>query len=128
MEKKIFYRVANTQTNQGLWYDQQGNFTGLIHKDFNFCTNNQLQMPFDEELVGWLSATDTLEELFKWFTQKDIEQLELFGYYLTEYEATDYKVYNTCNYSHLVINQESSEVVRQISILSLDLIKSLELC
>jgi hypothetical protein len=30
MEKKSFYRVANHETQQGLWYDFQGNFTGLM--------------------------------------------------------------------------------------------------
>lgn len=29
--KKVFYRVANTENEQGLWYDFKGKFTGLIH-------------------------------------------------------------------------------------------------
>ena len=29
--EKTFYRVANTETEQGLWYDFKGQFTGLIH-------------------------------------------------------------------------------------------------
>ena len=47
METKLFYRVANKETNQGLWYDQKGNFTGLIHGRFDFCENTNLPMPFD---------------------------------------------------------------------------------
>ena len=61
-----FYRVCNTETEQGLWYDFKGNFTGLIHNDFNFCVNNKLEMGFDDELVGWLSATPDLETLYTW--------------------------------------------------------------
>jgi hypothetical protein len=33
-------------------------------------------MDFDVELVGWLSATDNLEELFNWFTKEDIVELQ----------------------------------------------------
>ena len=51
MEKKIFYRVANNQTEQGLWYDFAGNFTGLIHSKFDFCLNTKLPMPFDKEIT-----------------------------------------------------------------------------
>jgi hypothetical protein len=60
---KTFYRVCNPKTEQGLWYDFKGKFTGLIHDEFNFCSNSSLAMPFDEELIGWLSATDSLDEL-----------------------------------------------------------------
>ena len=74
-----YYRVSHRDTNQGLWYDRKGNFTGLIHTELNFCKNKDLQMPFDPELVGWLSATKTLEELFNWFTKEDIKLLETRG-------------------------------------------------
>lgn len=37
---KLFYRVCNHETEQGLWYSFNGNFTGLIHNEFNFCKNN----------------------------------------------------------------------------------------
>lgn len=63
MSKNKFYRVCHKETLQGLWYDYKGQFTGLIHNDFNFCANKDLEMDFDPEIVGWLSATDTLENL-----------------------------------------------------------------
>ena len=75
MDKKIFYRVSNTETNQGLWYDMEGNFTGLIHTKFNFCLNHELPMPYDKEIVGWLSTTDELDALLHWFTKEDIIEL-----------------------------------------------------
>ena len=42
---KLYYRIAHEDTKQGLWYDSDGNFTGLIHDKFNFCMNTNLEMP-----------------------------------------------------------------------------------
>lgn len=112
---KKFYRVANTKTKQGLWYDYSGEFTGLIHNKFNFCLNTDLKMDFDEEISGYLSATDTLEDLFKWFTKEDILKLQNFGYSIHVYETEDYKWYD--KFSHWVISQENSKLINQIKIL-----------
>ena len=112
MVPKLFYRVSNIKTEQGLWYDFKGNFTGLIHDKFNFCANNQLQMPFDPEIVGWLSATETLDELFNWFTTKDIEELEKHGYSITLYKASEYKYHN----NHWVIKQDNSILLKCLSL------------
>jgi len=107
---KTFYRVANNETQQGLWYDFNGNFTGLIHNKFNFCINSELPMPFDTDLIGWLSATETLEELYHWFTKDDIKKLEVFGYTIKIYEATEYKQHN----NHWIIKQNSSKFIKSI--------------
>lgn len=107
MEPKLFYRVAHRKTQQGLWYDFKGNYTGLIHNDFSFCTNHDLMMPFDAELVGWLSATDTIEELFKWFPHEDIQKLQKYGYAIMVYESADYKYHN----NHWLIRQNSSRLL-----------------
>lgn len=104
METKIFYRVGNTETEQGLWYDTKGNFTGLIHDKFDFCTNHELPMPYDSTVVGWLSSTDQLNDLFNWFTREDIRQLEKFGYNISVYEATEYRQYE----NHWLIKQDTS--------------------
>lgn len=108
--EKLFYRVANENTKQGLWYDQNGNFTGLIHGKFDFCQNTKLPMPFDPEITGWLSATDSLEELFDWFPKKDIQELEKHGFFITVYQAT-----NTMQYkNHMVICQKTSIIKDRI--------------
>lgn len=112
MEKKIFYRVANNTTKQGLWYDQEGKFTGLIHNEFKFCKNNELPMPFDKDIVGWLSATDDLESLWFWFTKEDIIRLEEHGYFITIYEATKYRFHN----NHWVICQETSILTEMVKL------------
>ena len=116
---KTFYRIAHIDTNQGLWYDSRGNFTGLIHNEFSFCMNTNLPMPFDEEIVGWLSATDTLEDLFNWFSKGDIELLENYGWYITVYEADKFKQYK----NHLVICQETSTIKKRIPIASIQELK-----
>ena len=109
---KLYYRIAHEETQQGLWYDSKGNFTGLIHNEFNFCMNTNLPMPFDPDLVGWLSATDSLEDLFNWFSKEDIERLEDYGYFIAEYEATDYKFHE----NHWLINQSTSVFMRNLSL------------
>lgn len=109
---KKFYRVCNTETQQGLWYDFNGRFTGLIHEDFSFCKNNSLKMDYDEELIGYLSATELLEELWNWFTPDDIKTLQEFGWYIHVYETDDYKFYD--KFKHMVINQEKSRLIEKI--------------
>jgi hypothetical protein len=113
-EPKKYYRVCHKETLQGLWYDYKGEFTGLIHNDFNFCANNKLEMDFDPEIVGWLSATDSLETLWKWFTEDDIKQLQEHGWYIHEFEATDVKFYE--RFQHLIIKQDTSKVLRVIEL------------
>jgi len=103
MKSKLFYRVANNNTQQGLWYDFEGKFTGNIHGRFDFCTNHELPMPFDPEIVGWLSATETLEDLFLWFSKNDIAKLEEYGYSITMYLSEDYRIHK----NHWVIKQSS---------------------
>ena len=111
MDKKIFYRVSNVETNQGLWYDFDGTFTGLIHDKFKFCASNVLPMPFDENAVGWLSTTDNIDDLLLWFPIEDIEELEPHGYFLHEYESEDYKEYE----NHWMVKQDSAKVVRRVN-------------
>lgn len=112
-EPKTFYRIANLETQQGLWYAFDGQFSGLIHNEYNFCKNASLPMPFDPNIVGWLSATETLDELFNWFSQDDIFKLEKHGYYITVYEATEYKFHS----NHWIISQKTSLVKETISTL-----------
>jgi hypothetical protein len=46
---KTFYRVNHEQTKQGLWYRFNGEFSGLIHNQFNFCQNKELKMGASQE-------------------------------------------------------------------------------
>jgi hypothetical protein len=111
---KTFYRVCNPETEQGLWYDYKGNFTGLIHTKFDFCTNSNLEMPFDDELIGWLSAVEKLDDLWVWFEKVDVYRLQKHGWFIHEYVVRDHKFYDKFN--HYVIHQDSSIPVRTIDI------------
>lgn len=111
---KHFYRVCNIETKQGLWYNINGVFTGLIHNKFNFCTNNKLLMDFDSELTGYLSATPTLDELYLWFPKEDIIQLQKYNYYIHVFESNDFKFYN--KFKHYIINQNNAKCVKIIKL------------
>lgn len=111
-EEKVYYRVCNQHTLRGLWYDFHGNFTGIVHNEFNFCKHKDLEMDFDPELVGWLSATDTLDKLFEWFPPQDILRLQEEGWYLHKFVATDFRFYD--RFQHLVINQKTSKSIGRI--------------
>jgi hypothetical protein len=108
----FYYRVGTATEQQGLWYTPEGQFTGLIHTDYSFCKAAALQMPFDQELVGWLSATTTLEELFAWFSREEIQRLQLVGYYIYVYEAEHIKFYEP--YKHFVIRQDTAKIVGRL--------------
>lgn len=105
--EKLFYRVG-TENKQGLWYDCDGKFTGLIHEKFKFCGASELQMPFEKELVGYLSVADSLEHLYSWFTKHEILKLQELGFSILEYKASNYKFYDL--YKHNVINQQTSSI------------------
>ncbi|MBN9312916.1 MAG: hypothetical protein BGO40_02825 [Chryseobacterium sp. 39-10] len=109
MTKKTFYRVCNAETQQGLWYDFSGTHTGLIHDEFAFCKNKNLPMPYDPMAVGWLSATETREELYEWFPVEDIIRLQKHGYFLYLYESSIYKQHH----NHWLISQRHSQIIEQ---------------
>ncbi len=113
-EPKVFYRVCNTETQQGLWYNFKGRFTGLIHNEFNFCEHNKLEMEFDPLLKGYLSSAESLEGLYFWFPQEDILKLQEHGFKIHEYESTDYWFYD--RFQHMVINQEEAKLLRVITL------------
>jgi len=104
---KLFYRVG-IESGQGLWYNNKGEFTGIIHNEFNWLNASQLKMPFDNELVGYLSVADSLEHLYQWFNKNEIIDLQKHGFCVYEYISDDYKFYDF--YKHNVINQHTSKI------------------
>lgn len=108
------YRVCNTNTQQGLWYDFKGEFTGLIHDDFNFCQNSKLKMDFDEKLIGWLSAVKELHQLWQWFSPEDIKKLQEYGWFIHEYECEEEKFYE--KFQHIIIKQDKAKLLNIIKL------------
>ncbi|HEX8833976.1 MAG TPA: hypothetical protein VF719_07230 [Abditibacteriaceae bacterium] len=106
---KRFFRVNHEGTQQGLWYNFRGEFTGLIHDRFSFCQNRELRMEFDPELIGLLSAVETMDELFEWFSREDILRLQDEGFFVHEYETDDFKWY--VRFNHYVIRQSNAKLI-----------------
>jgi len=114
MEKQRFYRVCNSETQQGLWYDYEGKFTGLIHNELNFCKNSELRMEFDEELVGYVSVVDSYDKLMAWFSDEDVIELQKHGFFIHVYESEDYRFYD--RFQHDVMNQKTAKLIEIIEL------------
>lgn len=69
-------------------------------------------MDFDEELVGYLSATESLDTLYEWFPKDDIVKLQKHGYFIHVYETDDHKFYQ--RFQHQVISQSKSKLIKKI--------------
>jgi len=107
--EKTFFRVGDISTGQGVWYDNKGHFTGLIHDKFSFCMNKDLKMPYDEKIIGYISVVDSLENLYNWFSKEDLELLKNYNYGILEYKATDYKRHD----NHYIINAKTSKLISE---------------
>lgn len=107
-----FFRIGNNK--EGLWYNQKGEFTGLIHTKYSNLVNSKLEMPFDEELVGFISVADSMEHLYQWFSVEDIQELQKSGYKILEYESDDVKFYE--RFQHNVIRMETAVLVNEFTI------------
>ena len=83
MTKKIF-RVEHPDTNTCLWYNSNGEFINNIKKDNQLSkfTCNQLPMDIDENIKGWFSGTETVQDLFKWFSPEEMLVLQSKGFML----------------------------------------------
>lgn len=103
---KTFFRIGNMYTQDGLWYNQDGEYTGLIHKDYEYCRSSKLPMKFDKDIVGYLSATETFSDLLNWFPISDIHQLEMKDFRVCIYQSDDYKQHN----GHWLISKDSKLV------------------
>lgn len=71
-------------------------------------------MDFDEELRGYLSATDDLDKLYEWFPKEDIIKLQEHGWFIHKYASDDYRFYD--RFQHFVINQHTMKLVERITL------------
>lgn len=106
---RIFYRVGQgTPDGGGMWYNELGGFHGSMNMPkFKDLQCHAVQMPFDKDIVGYLSVAESLESLKNWFSDKDVEMLTPVGFKIEIWEATDYKEHN----GHWIINKETSKML-----------------
>lgn len=111
--QKLFFRVHHPD-NLGLWYNKDGIFTKEIEKYGIACAD--LEMDKNEEYAGgYLSCTDSLDNLFNWFTRQEIQKLEEAGYRTCVFKAEEHKFHD--KYKHFLFKQEGSILVAEIQLI-----------
>lgn len=85
------YRVTSTDKDCSFWYDENGQ-PSEVFKEYGWLTASKLPMPFDQNMVGWLSGTFTMEQLYGWFSKEELIELCKDGKYcLHEYETNEWR-------------------------------------
>jgi hypothetical protein len=101
--RATLYRVGRADTSQGLWYDTEGRYAGLIHR---LAHGPAAELPMGEHPVfraegrRWISVTESLETLRDWFSRRDMEELLPYGYEVQAIEVTEHRVLAFPTYSH----------------------------
>jgi hypothetical protein len=106
MENKIktFYRMSKIDCNSSFWYDFNGNFTNIIQSDaLSFLNAKNIPMPYNADVLGYLSGCDTLVNLYNWFTHEEMLRLQKMEYALYKYQSSDYRHVGT----HFIFNKEN---------------------
>lgn len=116
----ILFRVGHVISKKGFWYDRDGSFAGRIHKEYSSFKNSSLEMPYDEECVGYLSACDSFEKLLEWFPLEDIEKAYKDGYRVLWYEVPEEEAKWANKFNHWLIPEH---IQPKISINNLDLLR-----
>lgn len=110
------FRVTGPE-GLSLWYDQNGQWTGKIHTLQNAAAAN-LPMDFNPifkaEGSHWLSCTDELHNLERWFSHDDMIELMKRGYHLLEIEVEAYRRLHFDEFSHEVFRNEDVVSKRQL--------------
>lgn len=104
-KRALLYRVGKSDSLNGLWYDKNGSYTGLIH---NLSEGNAALLPMGPHPIfrtdghHWISTTDSLEMLKNWFSEQDMTELTEQGYELLKIEVSGYRRFHFEGYSHEV--------------------------
>lgn len=85
------YRVENPVSKAGLWYSENGEWSGVVTKIG--YRNAELPMGFEDCMAGgWHSAVDNLDDLKQWFNHDDMVMMESLGYTIMEFDVEDYRI------------------------------------
>jgi hypothetical protein len=90
------FRIENPDSQKGLWYDSNGNYSGVI-TTIGDAKSADLPMEFDEDFGrdgNWHSACQSMEVMRDWFTKNDLQKLSALGYKLFQLQVPSYKVLN----------------------------------
>jgi len=101
----LLYRVGKREGSDGLWYDQDGNWTGKIHKLKDGAAAALPMGPhpiFRADGHRWISVTDSLFNLRRWFSESDMRELLAQDYQVFEIEVFGYRRFHFETYSHEV--------------------------
>lgn len=116
-QRATLYRVGRADNAQGLWYDGQGAYTGLIH-NLKDGAAGALPMGFDPifraEGRRWISVTESLETLKRWFSEQDMRELLPQGYVVQEIDAVEHRRYFFEGFNHEVYADGDALAVRAI--------------
>lgn len=91
----IIYRIENQKTNNGMWYDEHGNYAPRI---LNLTEGIYRDLPMhynaDHRKDGkkWSSAGRSVAEMNLWFSPRDAYELMQDGYGLYEFEVAEFQV------------------------------------
>lgn len=110
------YRVGKRiADDQGLWYDKDGNYTGLIHT-VPGAAAAALPMGFDPIFRAdgqrWISVTDTPAALPNWFSRDDMRVLFPRGYDVMEIEVLRYRRFFFEGFQHEVYSKDDEISIR----------------
>ena len=106
---QTLYRVGHISDSVGLWYDDEANYTGRIH---TLSEGAAAQLPmgfhpiFSQGNKAWRSATARVEDIAKWFSKKDMDELITRGYRLEEYEVFEHRHLTFKAYAHEVFHKQ----------------------
>ena len=98
---KWLYRLESITPENGLWYNEYGDYCFGIGKLVN-CKTKDLPMDYDERYhkdgKQWFSSCSNVEDLAHWYSLEDAKELIDNGFVFTKYLATDYEEYEnqTC--------------------------------
>jgi hypothetical protein len=105
------YRVGRRDGRQGLWYDDEGRETGIIH---SLAEGNAAALPMGPHPVfradgrRWISTAECLRDLGFWFSRNDMLELIGRGFELEEIEVARYRILHFPGYSHPVYCKEDA--------------------
>lgn len=108
-KRACLYRAGRRDGGQGLWYDQEGRETGIIH---TLSAAGAAALPMGPHPVfradggRWISTAETLHDLGFWFSHQDMLEMIDRGYELQEIEVERYRILHFPGYSHPVYRSE----------------------